>query len=150
MLPPAGTLAEIFDGLDTGRVLERTALRLRRTTALEPVAFDRYRTITYWFFRESLLFGSASHWSIYTDRCSLREIVDACLFVLAHERDDTDASRGFARILRGVEALLDIQRRFLESAAHRLYAVPADWLDRYRSAVGELAASFDPAGPGPT
>ncbi len=140
-VPNDERIANIYNHLDPAHILDRAVELLEHTTAREPIAFEKCRTITYWFFRESLIFGTTSHWTMFIDRMSLRDIVDSCLFVMHHEGVESKTGQRFVRVLRAVETLLVIHRDFLSTTAHELYAVEDDWLDRYRSRLRETAAS---------
>lgn len=126
-------IRELTKRLDRKRILRRSLSLLDHILESEPSAFNRYRTISYWFFRESLIFGSTSHWTIFTERTAMRDLVDTALFMLLGEGDDLDAGNEFYSILAKIEEILDIHREFLSPVAGRLYGVDREWLDAYKS-----------------
>ncbi|HEX2956643.1 MAG TPA: hypothetical protein VHO70_07420 [Chitinispirillaceae bacterium] len=83
-IPELPELNRIFEFIDLELVEKRLLLLLKYILKKEPVVFNKYRSISTWFFRESLLFGSTSHCLMYCDRVSLFDLITAMLFILWH------------------------------------------------------------------
>ncbi len=137
----ARRLAGIYARLDEAEVSRRTVHLLRRTISREPVADGKYRTMALWWFRESLIFGSASHHSMLFDRLSLLQIVDTCLFMLRHAEPGSETARFFERVLGAVGRVLLIHRAHLAPVADKFYLFSAERRARYRSELEGMLRS---------
>jgi tetratricopeptide (TPR) repeat protein len=137
----ARRLAGIYSCLDAEEVLRRTVHLLRRTISREPVAADKYRTTALWWFRESLIFGSASHYSMLFDRLSLLHVIDTCLFVLRHAEPGSETVRPFERVLAIVDRVMLVHRTFLAPVADRFYLFPEERRERYRAELESILRS---------
>jgi hypothetical protein len=137
----ARRLAEIYSCLDAEEILRRTVHLLRRTIAREPVADNKYRTTALWWSRESLIFGSVSHYSMLYDRLSLLHILDTCLFILRHAEPGSDPARLFERVVAVVERVLVVHRTYLAPVADRFYLFPLEQRERYRTELQSILRS---------
>ena len=76
---PEPELDALGQALRPDKVAERMRALLRASIEAGPVCLDKYRSISYWFFRESLVFGTVSHFSMYIDRMELLMAQEAAL-----------------------------------------------------------------------
>jgi len=134
-------LAEIYSRLDAEEILRRTVHLLRRTISRGPVADNKYRTTALWLFRESLIFGSASHHSMLYDRLSLLHIIDTCLFMLRHAEPGSEPARRFERVVSVVDRVLLVHRTYLAPVADKFYLFPAEQRERYRMELESILRS---------
>lgn len=133
--------------IDSGRALDRGARLLAWHLRREPTVHSRYRTISYWFFRESLLFGSASDVSSLFDRQSIARLVDSCLLVLTLCPDARSAA-GSQWLLKKIDETLDVHFTFLGDHASAPYLIPPKRLVDQRERLAALLATLQmPSGP---
>lgn len=138
--PEDAELAAVAGRLDTAAILSRVAHLLRTSLARGPVVCARLRTITYWFLREAMLFGTASHPSMYFDRVTFQNIANTGLFVLWHSAGSQagDECRGLMQV---AGAAVGVHLRHLTPWANRVYAMPPAQLESYRRELAALLTS---------
>ena len=137
-VPELSFLERVAAQLDPSVVLARAACLLRRLITHEPLLFSRYRTITYWFLRESLVFGTASHHSMLFDRMGILHVASSCLFLLWFSAPSSAAAVGCADLMRIVDSALEIHSRYLRPFQDRVHAFPAKRFEDYRAELQAL------------
>ncbi|MGE4553375.1 MAG: hypothetical protein AB7D57_09690 [Desulfovibrionaceae bacterium] len=140
------TLRRTLAGLDWAQVWARAAALLDFHLRREPSLAERCRTISYWFFRESLIFGTASHPLAMTDRLTLWKVMDTCLLCAWGLEPGHPGRAGLDGALERLRRILAAHRRHLGLWAARPYAMPPEALEAYRRDLAEAAAGNVPAG----
>ncbi|MBN2070073.1 MAG: hypothetical protein JW814_01345 [Candidatus Krumholzibacteriota bacterium] len=136
-------VAELSRLIDSDRILERCVMLLRHIFEVEPAVYNRYRTIGHWFFRESLIFGSASHWTLLTERTSMRDLIDTSLFMLSCRDPEKDWEDPFYHLLRIADAILEVQRESLSPVASSLSRAGRGWFNEYGKRLSSLRRLID-------
>ncbi|MBL1212229.1 MAG: tetratricopeptide repeat protein [Ignavibacteriae bacterium] len=115
------------------QIIKRTIELLKFNVSNEPIVFNKYRTITYWFFRESLIFGSASHYSMFFDRVSLFNIINTCLFMIYYLPAKSEKADVFIDIYNTVTELINIHKKHLLPHSDKIYLFREEEVKEYRN-----------------
>ena len=138
-IPNLSQLRLIFDSTPPVDLEMRLVQYLLHLLDKEPAVYQRYRTITYWFFHESLLFGSTSHYLMFCDRMALFDLTSSCMFMLWHIDDiQSDLAKKFVNILRILTDLKEIHKKYLYPVSHRIFDLPREMFTKYCGEVGNL------------
>lgn len=119
-------------------VASRVATLMARHLEAGPVQSDRYRTISFWFLREALLFGTPSHHSQLCDRTTLFDLAGACVWGLVVTSADAPEGRDFRTLTELLCNVAATHAEHLEPFATRLYAMDDEARERYRAAMSAL------------
>jgi hypothetical protein len=138
-IPNHHHLKSIFDSLSLINLEMRLMQLLMYILDKEPVVYQKYRTITYWFFRESLLFGTTSHYLMFCDRMSLFDLTSSCLFILWHIDDIYSVqARKFINIVRLLTSLKQIHKKYLEPVSSCIFRLSRENFAEYRREINNL------------
>lgn len=137
---PANTdVAKIFHSLPLTTIESRLHTLLNHMVKKEPVVTEKYRTITQWFFRESLLFGTTSDYLMFCDRQALFDCATTCLFVLSHiENLDSPEAQPFVESTRKLTSLIAIHHKYLDQGLRKGFNLPEDALANYNKELHQL------------
>ncbi len=127
----------------TRKALERMENILYSYLRLEPGCYDKYRTISYWFFRESLIFGSPSHYSAYFYRRQFAILTSSAAFINYFIENNSEEEAGLMRIISILNNILVIHKKFLKPYAHKLYTMPKEHFNEYKQAFTNLIDEND-------
>lgn len=114
-IPEAGTIINMIRSLPHVDLVDRMRLLFSRMLEKEPVITTKYRTITNWFFRESLLFGTVSDALMFCDRSSLFDLATSCAGILLSSNAPGDREQTpFNDLLRDLRTLVSIHTKHLD------------------------------------
>lgn len=128
-------LAKIFTKKILIEIEQRCLKFIDEMLSNEPVVYNKYRSITYWFFRESMLFGTASDTNIFIDRIGIFYAVTSCVFATWFLGKDTEEARPFNEILILIEKLLQIHENYLSVYADKIYDIPKNHFGKYKNEI---------------
>ena len=155
--PPGGFSrpVETLD-LDAANILDRAGLVLRRHLRRGAIPHERVRGITYWFFKESMWFGSSSHWTMLCNRLELASVLDTAAYMLCGLQAEDPLHIEFESILRASLAVFKVHKKHLAPLAHRPRGLTRHALEEYDRELRAMGAirkrstadgtSIEPAG----
>ena len=114
--PDLAALEKAHQCLDWEAVLDRCKALLAHHLEQEPSYGLKYRSISYWFMREAILFGTPSSPLMLCRRLDLLKLADTCLFHFALADQDT-LHPGMVRLADMVGELHDLHERHLSKIA---------------------------------
>ncbi|MEW5775087.1 MAG: hypothetical protein AB1916_16340 [Thermodesulfobacteriota bacterium] len=136
--PDLNRLAQAGAGLDPNLVADRILTLLAHMLSHEPSLHVRVRTITWWFFKESIIFGTPSHPSLLHRRLDVLKALDSCL-VMRHALSSTPERAGaFGDLLGLLERVLEMHERRLAPVCRNVFAMAGQDMDDYRAEAAEL------------
>ena len=133
----------ISQGIDWDNVLKRCQMLLLHTLAKEPVLFNKLRTITYWFFREAMVFGPHSEPSMLYDRLSILKAVDSIIFFQATQRKEHSSWTQYEELLQQIYRVVAIHEKYLQNV-RAPFKVDQDLLNSYRHELHEIEITIAP------
>jgi hypothetical protein len=128
----------LLGAIDPERLLARCKSRFNGIIDAGPVAPHRYRSISQWFLRESLVFGSPSDVTIYLDRLAALDVLDGCLAGLHAVTPGQPAARGFEDLLGRLAKLVQLHAAHVGPYAGQLFLMGGRRLAEYRRACDDL------------
>ena len=124
------------DNVDWLDVAARSRKMLGRLSQGEPEVGNKVRSITYWFMREAIIFGSVSTPLMLCNRMHILKLVETLAYFFAFATEASPAYEQMCGLKKDTARLIAVHKGFLEARANA-YDYPQAWLDEYRM---ELAA----------
>lgn len=123
------------------QALSRTAQLLLNLCDQGWVANDRCRTISHWFMREALIFGSTSHYLMYTNRLYCMHALTSSLLLANAPCFDVVCQEKANELLLGIHDWIRLHNKTLKKMTHALSRVDSVSRAVYSDALDELLAS---------
>lgn len=117
-IPDVEVLKEIHSTLPLGEIFQRACEYLAYVLSKEPAGGSKLKSITYWFMREALVFGTPSDPLMLCRRLDYLKLVDTCLFYAAFCEKGDSHKANFASLVDMLGELLDKMSVTLSSLAY--------------------------------